>query len=204
MLRRLVDEPGALALAARTALDLAHFDPDTGVDRMADATGDARCEKACYDCLLSYSNQGDHAKIDRHQVRDLLLALAGSRVERGGDGRSPAEQVDDLAARCDSQLERDFLTFLRDHDHHLPTGAQELIESAAARPDFVYRTGTGAVAVFLDGPVHTDAHTAQRDAEAQSRLEDLGWSVVRIRDDEDWATRVAALPRRVRHGKVAR
>jgi very-short-patch-repair endonuclease len=194
VLRRLVDEPDALARAARRALDLAHFDPDTGADLLAGAEGDARCEKACYECLLSYSNQIDHPNIDRHAARDLLLALAHSTVARGGDGRSQAEQARDLADRSDTDLERDFLDYLRGHDHHLPTAAQELVESAAARPDFTYRSGGGAVAVFLDGPVHENTHIAERDAAAESRLEDLGWSVIRMRHDEDWAAKVARYP----------
>ena len=46
------------------------------------------------------------------------------------------------------------------------------------------------VAVFVDGPVHKDPHVAQRDVEAEERLEDAGWEVVRISHDEDWATAV--------------
>ena len=83
-LRRLVDDPGALSRAARTALQIMHFDPDSGADLSADepSAGRERCVRACYDCLLSYGNQRVHDMINRHLVRDLMLRLARAAVDR--------------------------------------------------------------------------------------------------------------------------
>ena len=83
-LRRLVDDPDALPKAARTALQIMHFNPETGADTSGDepGTGQERCVRACYDCLLSYGNQRVHDMIDRHLVRDLMLRLASATVER--------------------------------------------------------------------------------------------------------------------------
>ena len=39
MLRRLVDDPAALRKAARTALEIMHFDPDTGEEDERHAAG---------------------------------------------------------------------------------------------------------------------------------------------------------------------
>ena len=73
VLRRLVTEPDALATIARTALEIAHFDPDTG-DDLGHAPGRSeRCERACYDCLLSYGNQYAPRPDRPPCVRDLLL-----------------------------------------------------------------------------------------------------------------------------------
>ena len=72
VLRRLGSETDALAQVAKAALELLHFDPDTGEDlgpRRQDAT--ERCEHGCYDCLLSFANQSEHALIDRHQAKEL-------------------------------------------------------------------------------------------------------------------------------------
>jgi len=63
-----------------------------------------------------------------------------------------------------------------------------------ARPDFVYRLPESPVAVFVDGPHHGDAHQALRDLQAQYRLEDLGWLVVRFPHDADWGKIIAAHP----------
>ena len=192
VLRRLVTEPSALASAAAAALEIAHFNTD-GTDLLADAVGDDRCEKACYDCLLSYSNQSEHAMIDRHHIRDLLLALAASTVEN--DDADPGSTVFvDLQARCDSQFERDFLTYLANHDHVLPVEAQEFIVDAAARPDFTFDTGGAPTAVFLDGPHHDNNRQAERDAEVRQRLRSLGWGVVEIHHSDDLATKLAQYP----------
>jgi hypothetical protein len=47
---RLIEESGAFAGLARTALDLLHFDPATGDEKPGWAE---RCPAACYDCLLA-------------------------------------------------------------------------------------------------------------------------------------------------------
>ena len=70
----------------------------------------------------------------------------------------------------------------------LPDDAQRTVEQARARPDFVYDLPGNPVAVFIDGPHHDDAIRQQRDDEAGERLEDLGWTVVRLRHDDDWTT----------------
>ena len=188
VLRRLVDEPEALARAARRALDIAHFDPDTGADLLAGADDLHRCEKACYDCLLAYDNQIDHTSIDRHSIRDLLLRLSGSRTEPEAGQAQP--DADDLLAACDSSLEREFIRYLLDHSHRLPSQAQRLVEPATARPDFIYETAHGPVAVFLDGPAHDGERQSTKDSQAEERLQDLGWLTVRIRYDDDWGARL--------------
>ena len=47
------------------------------------------CEAACYDCLMSYSNQPDHAALDRSLIRDYLMALGWSFGRRLAHGRPP-------------------------------------------------------------------------------------------------------------------
>jgi hypothetical protein len=59
VLRRLVREPRALGRVARQALELLHFDPETGTDLRRAPGARHDCEAACYDCLLSYRNQCD-------------------------------------------------------------------------------------------------------------------------------------------------
>ena len=55
-LRRLGTNRAELARAARTALEIMHFDPVTGEDRSRNEPGRERCVLACYECLLSYAN----------------------------------------------------------------------------------------------------------------------------------------------------
>jgi hypothetical protein len=191
VLRRLVTEPDALARVARTALRLAHFDPDSGADLDHAPGARERCEQACYDCLLSYRNQLWHSLIDRHTIRDLLLALAGATTSSGAGGRTRSDQRNLLGQLADSSLERAFVAWLDTRGLRLPDRAQVTVPAAKARPDLIYDLPSGAVAVFVDGPVHDCPAQAGRDAAAEERLLDLGWMVVRVRHDDDWDAVVA-------------
>lgn len=194
VLRRLVSEVAAVAGVAREALRLAHFDPYTGDDLGHAPDAAERCERGCYDCLLSFSNQAEHSLIDRHKVRDLLMRLASASTVTGGGGESRDASLEELSALCDSDLERRFLRWLSDRGLRLPDRAQVYVEAATARPDFVYDIPAGKVAVFVDGPVHDAPAQAARDAAAAERLADGGWDVLRVEHDQDWMAVVKSRP----------
>jgi hypothetical protein len=61
VLRRLLDDAQAFADVAQLALQLCHFDPETGEDKLRPDGVDENCEAACYNCLMSYYNQGNIA-----------------------------------------------------------------------------------------------------------------------------------------------
>ena len=184
VLRRLLDR-GQLAAVAEAALGICHFDPETGEDRGSERQGEP-CETACYDCLLSYSNQRDHRLIDRHLVRDFLLELREAGVEATAGEVAAAERAEELKARCDSDLEKRLVDLLVDQGRRLPTHAQLLIEAERARPDFVYFGEHMPVAVFVDGPHHEDGYVAGKDEETRARLEDAGYQVIVFRHDDRW------------------
>ncbi|QIK72254.1 DEAD/DEAH box helicase [Propioniciclava coleopterorum] len=188
VLRRLQAESNALALAARTALEIAHFDPDTGEDRSTAEAGSERCEKACYDCLLSYGNQFEHTAIDRHLIRDLLLRFTSAQTSVSASELPRGEHADELLAACDTDLERDWLQVLMAGDFRLPDAAQPLLDSARCRPDFLY--SEAGVAVFIDGPVHDRSDKTAEDAAVEERLLDAGYSFVRFTHDEDWLAKL--------------
>ena len=190
VLRRLQSDAYALAMAARSALEIAHFDPDTGDDLGGQAPGE-RCEKACYDCLLSYGNQPEHLVINRHLVRDILLDLAQSRTDASSADVSRQDHARALQAQCDTQLERDWVQTVFDGGFRLPDDAQNLVDGAACRPDFFYHQG---LAIFVDGPVHDRADQSDRDVGVQERLMDLGIAVLRFRFDEDWNSKLRSYP----------
>lgn len=193
VLRLLQSEPDALARASSAALDICHFGAD-GTDR-GGPHPDRPCARGCYDCLLTYGNQLHHAAINRGLVRELLVRLAGARTLTTGRGESRSEQLVRLAGESDTALEARFLTWLKEHGLRLPDEAQPLIAEAKARPDFVYRLDGAHVAVFVDGPVHKYPAVAERDTEAEERLFNLGWEVVRFAHDADWSEVVKPLGR---------
>ncbi|MEV1244857.1 protein kinase [Nonomuraea sp. NPDC049750] len=185
VLRLMQSEPGALARAAAEALEICHFAPD-GTDR-GGPRPDRKCARGCYDCLLTYGNQLNHTDIDRHSIRDLLLRLAAAEARPTGRGESRTEQLHRLSGQSESGLERDFLAWLKQQGLRLPDEAQTFITEALARPDYVYRLPGVKLAVFVDGPIHQDAVVAERDTEAEERLFDQGWDVIRFSHDADWA-----------------
>lgn len=99
-----------------------------------------------------------------------------------------------MADASGSELERRFVNFLKDSDYRLPDEAQTLVADALARPDFVYRLPAGPVAVYVDGPHHEHATVWERDVQAEGRLLDLGWLVVRFGHDKEWSDIVRGYP----------
>ncbi|HEX4956408.1 MAG TPA: DEAD/DEAH box helicase [Thermoanaerobaculia bacterium] len=191
VLRRLV-EPTALPAVARCALELCHFDRDSGTDLGGPPWRQERCQAACYDCLLSYTNQIDHPLLDRQLLGAALLRLASATVASSPVGRPRGEHLERLVAACASELERQFLRFLEEHGHRLPDEANHLLPEAATRPDFLYRQEM--VAVYVDGPPHDFPERAARDRTQQALLEDLGWTVVRFHHEAPWREIVARMP----------
>jgi superfamily II DNA/RNA helicase/ribosomal protein L37AE/L43A len=183
VLRRLHSEPHALARAARKALDIAHFRGDgTDVGRAEGAR--ERCEKACYDCLLSYGNQTDHQSIDRHSVRNLLMELAAAATSSSGSPDRAGDRIDQIRTQIESDLEREFVDLLITHDFALPDGIRESIETTAVRADFVYRADGAALAVFVEDQTPADA------ADVEEKLIDIGWLVLRLKAGDDWESQL--------------
>ena len=81
-------------------------DPETGKDLRKAPRSREECEAACYDCLMSYSNQQDHELLDRQRLRDLLLRLRGAKLESSPGPLSRAEHLAELERFCQSDLER--------------------------------------------------------------------------------------------------
>ena len=198
VLRRLVDDPAALPLAARTALTIMHFHPDTGADLAATnpARGEEPCIRACYDCLLSYGNQSVHATIDRHLVRDLMLRLSRCDVTRtdvlvGDDATRPAGTEPEHGQSQAPTLPRaaDFVTWLASQDLRLP----DLVDAVAegTTPDLIYQLPDGNAPSSSPATARTGP---QRDEDARDVLRDLGWGVITVGPDADWAEVAARYP----------
>ncbi|EOD67658.1 DEAD/DEAH box helicase [Amycolatopsis vancoresmycina] len=179
VLRRLVEERSALQRAARRALEICHFDPETGADTGGDMDGTGeRCARACYDCLLSYSNQGSHLLIDRHLTKELLLSCVHSTTDRSAT-RDPIdawETAQDKAFGHPARL--DFVSWLRDMEYRYPDDVGVKLPDFDVAADLVYRPSTGPVAVFVDES--DDSAAIRRDDFAEEALRDAGWFVIRV------------------------
>ncbi|HLG64836.1 MAG TPA: DEAD/DEAH box helicase [Ktedonosporobacter sp.] len=192
VLRRLIEEPLAIREVAREALRLCHYDPLTGDDLRRAPRAREECEAACYDCLLTYANQRDHQLLDRRGIRDILLRLAGSHVVASSTATPRPQHLEQLQRLTDSSLEQQWLAYLQERGHRLPTKAQQLIPQCQTRPDFCYEDEY--VAIYIDGPYHDFPERQARDAAAKECLEDLGYLVIRFGHQDDWDAIIASYP----------
>jgi very-short-patch-repair endonuclease len=192
VLRRLVDDPGAFAQVARRALELCHFNPETGEDRHRAPGAREDCEAACYDCLMSYSNQPDHRLLDRKAIHDLLCSLASAEVKASPTAKPRAEHLAMLLKLAGSKLEEEWLRFLDERDLKLPSRAQVLFEDAKTRPDYVYDDCQAVI--YVDGSPHDFPERHLRDLKQTAALKDLGFQVIRFHHRDDWQSIVAKYP----------
>ncbi len=186
VLRQLLDDAAVLPAVAREALRLCHFDPDTGQDLRRAPGSKEDCEAACYDCLMSYTNQTDHKLLDRKLICDFLMQLAASTVKASPVAADRAEHLRRLKALCESNLEREWLDWLEAHNLRLPDAAQKLVEACNTRSDFFY-SDLGVV-VYIDGPDHDLPDLKAKDEQVTRCLEDAGHTVVRFGYKQEWAT----------------
>jgi ATP-dependent helicase YprA (DUF1998 family)/very-short-patch-repair endonuclease len=192
VLRRLLNDPTALPRVAAEALSICHFDPESGEDRRRAPGSTEDCEAACYDCLLSYSNQLQHPIIDRKAIRELLLEIRGSSVLISPAAKPRATHLAELKRLCGSKLEESWLDLLESLDLRLPSSAQLFIDAAKTRPDFIYDDHN--VVVYVDGPPHDFPERQARDRSQHDALEDLGYQVIRFGHRDDWEAILKSKP----------
>lgn len=179
VLSDLIYRTGALGQVAQEALNLLHFDPKTGEDQQHAPHAKENCIAACYDCLMSYSNQNFHNLLDRFTVRDLLLDLTGSQVATSVDAHP--DHADHLLKACQNEDERQWLTALRELGLKLPPQAHRELEGDLC-PDFLYPESF--TAVFVDS-TEPDSRSG-RDNVAREELDNMGWRVISFKDQSGW------------------
>jgi very-short-patch-repair endonuclease len=189
VLRRLLDDT-QFADVAQLALQLCHFDPETGEDKLHADGMDEICEAACYNCLMSYYNQMEHRLLDRKMIIEVLMGLSGTVAKTSPSALSRAEHLKRLHNLCQSDLEHEWLDFMEQRNLTLPSHAQRLVESCHTRPDFLYEKD--CVAIYVDGPHHEFASRKERDTSQSECMYDIGYTVVRFDVKDDWERIIAS------------
>ena len=192
VLRQLISDPRAFASVARDALEICHFDSETGEDKRRAPRSNEDCEAACYDCLMTYGNQRDHTLLDRQSIRDLLIQYKNAMVSASPGKLPRAEHLKRLMNQAGSELEKAWLQYLDSRDLRLPSKAQVFLEECQTRPDFFYEDDL--TLIYVDGPVHEFPDRAKRDEEQTDCLEDLGYTVIRFGHKDDWGKIIARFP----------
>lgn len=175
VLSQILEDEASMQKIARQALDICHFvEPKDS------------CAQACYQCLLSYTNQFDHPHLNRHLIHDFLIQLSTSAIDIELNRSSREAQYQQLWEQTDphSSFEREVLTEIYQRGIKLPDSAQELIPEANCKPDFLYKKYR--VAIFCDGSVHNSPEQQQRDRIKRDNLQWSGYTVVELNYQEDW------------------
>jgi very-short-patch-repair endonuclease len=183
VLSQLLEKPEAFRKIADAALDICHFkEPKDS------------CIQACYECLLSYRNQFDHALINRHLIKPWLDVLLESNAIAQVKGLSRDEQYQKLLEQTDpnSNFERVVLQEIYQRGYKLPDAAQELIAEANCKPDFIYKEE--AIAIFCDGSVHNSPDKRRQDQIERDNLRyKTGYTLLTLRYDEGWQDKLILL-----------
>lgn len=186
VLSRLANDPRALPMVARGALDLCHFRIPSGEHLSPSDLEDcnADCEAGCYRCLLSYYNQPEHSKIDRKnpEMLDLLCRLTRATRQEAGSPLAAGDSLAELQSASSSSLEKKWLRFVEANGYRLPDQGQHYLEALSTRPDFAY-TDLQTL-IYIDGPHHHQPRQRERDAGVNRRLRDAGYTVVRFPVDQ--------------------
>jgi ATP-dependent helicase YprA (DUF1998 family) len=165
-------EPARLGQVIARAREILHEgDPEGG------------CERACYDCLLSFYNQLDHEQLDRHLVLPFLSSLAGLTVEPL-TGAAGGASLEELETRCQSDFERQVLRAIHQRGLPLPDAAQETLyagDEPIATADFFYAPKT---VIFVDGSPHYRDYVAAADDARRRRLKARGYRILAVTGDE--------------------
>jgi len=144
--------------------------------------GDEACERACYECLLSFYNQRDHAVMNRRAVLVWLDGL--QQVDIRLDAGEDVNRLEALRAASQSELEAIVLQRIVDENIRLPDAAQETIFDRDGTPiaiaDFFYEP---RIVVFVDGSPHHQDFVREADDRKRQALRRLGYRVVVIRGE---------------------
>lgn len=170
---------------ARDALELLHFDPDGDVLESGSA-----CAKACYDCLLGYHNQREHALLDRHSVEPVLRRLL--KTEPSVVDLSVFEELIDGLTGKGADNEKHFLRCLRDRGFLPPEKHHFAITTSSGSIVLEVDYRVEGVNVFVDGSIHYEKWVAGMDAVKRKALKDEGilFDVFKSSDEDAFFARL--------------
>jgi very-short-patch-repair endonuclease len=133
--------------------------------------------KASYDDLLSYYNQMDHTKIDRHSIIKALELLIVSNPDDtiGGTYEDKYEELK-KGLHHRSPGEKVLLDYLFENGYRLPDYTNHNMEQFYVQPDFVYDKEKAIV--FVDGGIHKKAINKADDEKKRKTIELAGFDVL--------------------------
>jgi very-short-patch-repair endonuclease len=133
--------------------------------------------KASYEDLLSYYNQIDHGKINRHSIVKALELLMAANPD-DTIGGSFEQKYEELKARLHQRSpgEKTLLDYLYDNGYRLPDYTNHNMEDYYVQPDFVYEREKALI--FVDGGIHRNQIVMESDRQKRNTLIAAGFDVM--------------------------
>lgn len=171
VLKDISKNPATLKSIFKEAYEICGFDYDTKEDKYPDRP------KATYDDLLSYYNQMDHTKINRHSVKEALELLIVANPD-DTEGSTYEEKYETLkkGLHHKSPGELELLEYLFNNGYRLPDYTNYNMEKYFIQPDFVYEKDKALI--FVDGGIHKKASVKAADDKKRKTLELAGFDVL--------------------------
>lgn len=171
VLRNIVEKPSSLQEIADQALRLMHYEKLEGQPWDADQLIDNKdsCIAGCYECLLTYHNQPEHAFINRKDPAALhfLAALANG----GTTESTPTTEEENKVPAAGFEK---FLEHLSLEQIVLPDAQPKQFKRLGLTFDGAYTTKRTCL---------TCSALSEEDKEA---LEEIGWNLIEISEPENW------------------
>ena len=171
VLRNIVEKPSSLQEIADQALRLMHYEKLEGQPWDADQLIDNKdsCIAGCYECLLTYHNQPEHAFINRKDPAALhfLAALANG----GTTESTPTTEEENKVPAAGFEK---FLEHLSLEQIVLPDAQPKQFKRLGLTFDGAYTTKRTCL---------TCSPLSEEDKEA---LEEIGWNLIEISEPENW------------------
>ncbi|MCF2518526.1 DEAD/DEAH box helicase [Dyadobacter sp. CY351] len=171
VLKDIARNPAKLRVIFLKAYEICGYDYSTKEDLFPTRT------KASYDDLLSYYNQMDHTKIDRHSIIKALELLIISNPDDtvGGTYEEKFEELK-KGLHHRSPGEKVLLDYLFENGYRLPDFTNHNMEQFYVQPDFVYEKEKALV--FVDGGIHKKAINKADDERKRKTIELAGFDVL--------------------------
>ena len=171
VLKDIARNPAKLKEIFLSAYDICGYDFSTKEDKYP------MRPKASYDDLLSYYNQMDHTKINRHSIIKALELLIASNPDDtvGGSYEEKYEQLS-KGLHHRSPGEKELLDFLFESGYRLPDFTNYNMEQFYVQPDFVYDKEKALI--FVDGGIHKKSIIKADDDKKRNIIELAGFDVL--------------------------
>ena len=138
------------------------------------------CSTSCYDCLRTYYNQFYHDELNRHRALDFIQEMGREPMTS-----NPIEPINEIEEESDEDTNiwekrlEDIVCNEWGYNRFEPQGEIDLPDiNAYTLPDLYHENAE--IAIYLDGPKHSEEVMKKKDKLLRNALKAEGWEVIEL------------------------